>query len=312
VGRKLHLYATATGVVVRGEAGAVPPAARVDVINTATAETASTTAAADGSFEVELAGAATDEIRVYVGSGQESWRTRLTSSGASTLETGLEGRSYLLTSSPGYTPIAGSRLQLGFSPGEFSFNAGCNSYSGPYSVCDGKLCVAELGSTTIGCDAARQTQDEWFVSFFSAEPQLDIAGAALTLQGAGATLELLDQELADPDRPLTGRVWSIDTFIQGATASSFPMLTAPPTLEFGNDGTLTVFDGCNGGSANYTRDGQRLTLSSLGFTEVACSGTRATEERVHAVIAEGELIVEIDAKRLTLTHGDSGLGAKTD
>jgi heat shock protein HslJ len=132
------------------------------------------------------------------------------------------------------------------------------------------------------------------------------------LQGAGATLELLDQELADPDRPLTGRVWSIDTFIQGATASSFPMLTAPPTLEFGNDGTLTVFDGCNGGSANYTRDGQRLTLSSLGFTEVACSGTRATEERVHAVIAEGELIVEIDAKRLTLTHGDSGLGAKTD
>jgi heat shock protein HslJ len=311
VGQKLNLYATATGVVVRGEAGAVPGGARVDVINTATAETASTTAAEDGSFEVALAGAATDEYRVYVGSGQQSWRTRLTSSGTSTPETGIEGRSFLLSSAEGYAPIAGTRLRLGFSPGQLSFNAGCNSYSGPYSVCAGKLCVSELQGTTIGCDLDLQRQDEWFSSFFGAAPEFSIAGAALTLQGAGATLELLDRELADPDRPLTGRVWSIDTFIQGAVASS-SLLASPPTLEFGTDGTLQVFDSCNGGSVDYTRNGQTLTLSSVRFSEAGCTGTRATEDGVHAVIAQGELSFEINANRLTLTRGSSGLGAKTD
>jgi heat shock protein HslJ len=283
----------------------------VDVINTATAETASATAAEDGSFELELAGAATDEYRVYVGSGQQSWRTRLTSSGTSTLETGIEGRSFLLKSAQGYTPIAGTRLRLSFDAGQLSFNAGCNSYAGPYSICAGKLCVSDLGGTLIGCDAELHTQDEWFASFFAAAPRLDVAGAALTLQGASATLELLDRELADPDRPLTGRVWTIDTFIQGASASNVPMAVRP-TLEFGSDGTLRVFDSCNGGGADYARNGQALTLSSVGYTEVACSGTRVTEDRVHAVIAEGELTFTIQANRLTLMRGSSGLGATTD
>ena len=66
-------------VIVTGDPGAVPGGARVDVVNTATARTASTTAAEDGSFEIELEGGASDEYRVYVGSGQQSWRTRLTS-----------------------------------------------------------------------------------------------------------------------------------------------------------------------------------------------------------------------------------------
>ncbi|MEY2930166.1 MAG: hypothetical protein RL033_915, partial [Pseudomonadota bacterium] len=184
VGQKLHLTATGTGVVVTGDAGAVPAGARVDVINTATAETASATAAEDGSFEVELAGAATDEYRVYVGSGQQSWRTRLTSAGSSAPETGIDGRVFLLESSEGYTPLTGTRLRVSFDDGQLSFSAGCNSYSGPYSLCEGNLCVSGLGGTEIGCDPQRHTQDEWFASFFTARPRLGIAGAALTIEGA--------------------------------------------------------------------------------------------------------------------------------
>lgn len=311
VGQKLHLMATGTGVVVTGDAGAVPAGARVDVINTATAQTASATAADDGSFEVELAGSATDEYRVYVGSGQQSWRTRLTSSGTSTPETGIDGRVFLLESSEGYTPLAGTRLRLSFNDGQLSFSAGCNSYSGPYSLCDGKLCVSQLGGTEIGCDPQRHTQDEWFASFFEASPQLGITGAALALEGANATLELLDREVADPDRPLAGRVWSIDTFIQGDAASSSPTAT-PATLEFGTNGRLSVFDTCNGGSATYTRSGQTLTLSAVSFGVGDCSGDVTADDRVQAVIAEGQLTFAIDANRLTLMRGSAGLGATTD
>ncbi|MEY4544531.1 MAG: hypothetical protein RL685_726 [Pseudomonadota bacterium] len=312
VGQKLHLMATATGVVVTGDAGAVPAGARVDVINTATAETASATAAEDGSFEVELAGAATDEYRVYVGSGQDSWRTRLTASGISTPETGIDGRVFLLDSSEGYTPIAGTSLRLSFDDGQLSFSAGCNSYSGPYSLCDGKLCVSELGGTEIGCDGDRHTQDEWFASFFTASPQLSIAGATLTLEGASATLELLDREVADPDRPLAGRVWNIDTFFQGGAASSSPG-AAQPSVEFRTDGTLRVLTTCNSGNGDYTRNGQVLTLSSVLYTEVGCPDSRGlVEQNVQSVLSAGELTLEINANRLTLMRGNAGLGATTD
>jgi heat shock protein HslJ len=312
VGQKLRLTATSTGVLVTGEPGAVPAGARVDVVNAATAETASTTAAEDGSFEVELAGAATDEYRVYVGSGQQSWRTRLTSSGTTTPEMGIDGRAFLLQSAEGYTPLQGTRLRLSFNDSQLSFSAGCNSYSGPYSLCDGKLCVSQLGGTEIGCDTERHTQDEWFASFFEGSPQLDIAGAALTLESASATLELLDREVADPDRPLAGRVWSIDTFIQGGAASSSPATTLP-TVEFRINGTLGVFTTCNTGDASYTRSGQVLTLSSVVYTDAGCPDSRrSVEQSVQSVLAEGEITFEISANRLTLMRGSSGLGATTD
>lgn len=313
-GQKLHLTATATGVVVTGEPGAVPGGARVDVINTATARTASTTAADDGSFEVELEGEATDEYRVYVGSGQQSWRTRLTSTGSTTPETGIEGRDFLLSSAQGYTLVVGTTLRVSFDDGQLSFNAGCNSVFGAYSLCEGRLCVSQLGTTDIGCDAERHAQDSWLADFFAATPQLSIGGAALTLQGPNATLELLDRELADPDRPLAGRVWRVDTFFQGGAGSSLP-LTAPPTLEFESDGTFSVFDTCNQGEGTYTRSGLTLTVSPVAFTEAGCPG--ATQDQVSARMHElflpgGELTFEIEANRLTLMRGSSGVAALTD
>lgn len=64
---KIRVRASDAGVVVWADAGAVSPAgAMVAVTNVTTAETVTTTAKNDGSFEVELAGAVTDEYRVEV------------------------------------------------------------------------------------------------------------------------------------------------------------------------------------------------------------------------------------------------------
>jgi heat shock protein HslJ len=314
VGKGLHLTATASGVLVSGEPGTVPAGARVDVINTASAQTASTTAAADGSFEVEIAGAATDEYRVYAGNGEQSWSTHLMSAGTSASETGIAGRIFLLESAQGYTPVPGTRLRLAFQADTLSFSAGCNGFSGSYSLCGDRLCISEGGGTEIGCAPELAAQDSWFGSFFfEASPRLSLSGAALTLEGTSATLQLLDRELADPDRPLTGRVWKIDTFFQGGAASSSPS-TLPPTLQLSADGTLHVFTTCNEADATYTRSGQTLTLSTVAYTDRACgpSGNGSVEQSVQQVIRAGDLSVQIDANHLTLMRGTTGLGATTD
>jgi heat shock protein HslJ len=312
-GQQLRLRATETGVVVSGDPGAVPGGARVDVVNTATGQTATTTAAEDGSFELEIEGSTTDEYRVYAASDGQSWRTRLTSSGAAPAEAGLAGLQFLLQSAQGYTPVAGTTVRLSFQAAELGISAGCNSYSGPYSLCDGKLCLSRLGGTEIGCPPELQAQDTWLAGFLQSSPGLTQAGPTLTLAGADATLEFLDREVADADRPLTGRTWTIDTFIENGAATNFPS-QVPATLEFGTDGRLSVFTTCNGGEGNYTRNGQTLTFVAVGFTAASCgpTGSAAAEERIGRVIADGEVTFEIDAGRLTILRGDLGLSATTE
>jgi heat shock protein HslJ len=312
VSEKLRLTATQTGVLVSGEAGAVPAGARVDVVNTATGQTTTTTAAEDGSFQIEVEGSVADEYRVYAASAGQSWRTRLTSSGAATAEAGLDGFVFLLDSAEGYTPVPDTKVRLSFKDDQLSFSAGCNSYSGPYSMCDGRLCVTELGGTEIGCPPAQQAQDEWFADFLTSSPAVAQAGATLTLTGAAATLEFLDREVADPDRPLTGRTWTVDTFIENGAATNSPSQT-PATLQFGSDGSLSVFTTCNGGQGNYTRNGQTLTFASVGITGLSCgpTGSATTEARMGRVLADGDVTFEIDAGRLTLTRGAIGLSATT-
>jgi heat shock protein HslJ len=317
LGQKLRLTATDTGVIITGDAGAVPAGSRVDVVNTATGQTATTTAAEDGSFDIEVAGSATDEYRVYAASGDQSWRTQLTSSGVAATEPGLAGLDFLLQSVDGHTLVPDTTVRLSFfGASELSFNAGCNSYSGTYSLCDGKLCISELGGTEIGCGPGLHEQDEWVAELLQSSPVLTRAGAALTLADADATLEFLDSEVADPDRQLTGRVWGIDTFIQNGAASSLPT-AAQPTLQFGADGSLRVYDSCNTGTGSYTRAGSTLTISGLGerlgYTAIYCpAGSDSVQVQTQRVMAAGEVVIEIDAARLTILRGEVGLSATTD
>jgi heat shock protein HslJ len=311
IGQGLRLMATAQGVLIIGDPGAVPGNGRVDVLNTTTGQAATTTAAEDGSFELEIAGSTSDVYRVYAADDGRSWTRELSSTGVSASDSALAGRVFLLQSARGYTPLTGRAIRLSFFEADrLRFDAGCNQIFGDYSLCAGKLCAPDLLATQVGCGAERQAQDEWFQAFLASSPRLTLSGAALTLAGEQATLELLDIELADPDRPLAGRVWTIDSFLEGAAMSSFPLLT-PPTLEFSADGSLRVFTTCNTGEGTYTRTGSTLALAGLTYAQEPCdaTGSREAQDRIEAVMTDGELSFEIEAARLTVHQGMPGLSA---
>ncbi len=311
IGQKLRLVPSDLGVVVVGEPGAVTPGAQVEVVNVSTNQSRTTTAASDGSFEVELQGTLADEYRVQANLGGQSSSTRLSSSGTGPF--GLAGLEFLLESSEGYTPVQGTTIRLWFEATEFGFGAGCNSHSGSYSSCGGRLCSPGLGSTEIGCAAPLQAQDEWLAAFLTASPILTHAAPRLTLGGAEATLEFLDRELANPDRPLSGRTWTIDTFIDGGAASSFP-LQASPTVEFRDDRSLQVSTTCNVGEGTYTLGEGVLVLSNVAYSEEVCdpSGSVAARDRIMQVLTVGTVSYEIEAARLTILRGPLGLSATTD
>jgi heat shock protein HslJ len=307
---EIRIVPSEDAVRVSGASGAVPAGAEVEVENLSTGESATTTAGDDGSFEVILTGSTADDYRVVVTSEGRSDSVTIEGGGTS-LEEALLDRSFLLESAVGYTPAPGTTISVSFGSEGFGFSAGCNSHFGEYTLCDGKLCIQGLGSTAIGCDAAHSAQDEWLATFFTSQPQIALDGDTLTFTGVAATLVFLDRELANPDRPLTGRVWTVDTIIDNGAASNVPVST-PPTLEFLDGGTLNVFSGCNDIVYSYQVAGAEITLSLVSSTRLACEGAAGALSAHVSEVLTGTVTFEIEAQRLTLMNGTIGLGAMTD
>lgn len=230
---------------------------------------------------------------------------------AAGLPASLDGRTFLSTEVTGMTLVADTRLSLTFdtSDGETATlggSAGCNSFGSPFWVVDGRLQADAFSMTEMGCEQALMDQDGAITAFLAAHPVITLDGDRLRLTGDTITMTLVDREVADPDRPLVGTTWTIDTVLTGDAASTVPQ-GITPTLVF--DGAQVLVDtGCNSGAASATVDGDTITFGPLALTKMACTEeVAAFEAHVVAVVA-GERTITITADRLELVDPATGIG----
>jgi heat shock protein HslJ len=224
----------------------------------------------------------------------------------------LEGRTFLSQSVTGYELAQGGEtIRLTFEDGRLGASAGCNQMSSEVEVSgDDIRWVGVPISTMMGCSEALMAQDTWLTELLAAGMEAELDGAALVLTADGVTVELLDEQEAVPDQPLAGTTWTLETVIDGETASSVPAGAEAPTLEIGDDGSVALFGGCNRGSgtAEVADDGSTITFGPLATTRMMCpEGGSDVEAQVLAVL-DGEVEVERDGDSLTLTKGDQALG----
>lgn len=230
----------------------------------------------------------------------------------------LDGRTFLSTAvtrdGPPHELVRDTRVRVSFADGQVSANAGCNTASGRYRVDAGTLELEDgLAVTEMGCEEELQAQDEWLWELLSAAPAVALDEDRLSLRTESTVLELLDRVVADPDRPLVGEPWTVDSLVSGDAVSTTPG-DATASLQFGDD-VVQVDTGCNRGRAGYERDGDRLTLGPLALTRMACPGDADELERaVVAVLESSPLTLEIEAARMTLTSADGtrGLGLRQE
>jgi heat shock protein HslJ len=231
-------------------------------------------------------------------------------SGSSSGAGELNGREFLSRSLDGHSLVAGTQIRLSFDQGQISAKAGCNSLSARYQVADGRLVVRGDGMTTtdIGCDPLRHAQDEWLGEFLQSRPSFDLDGDALTLMTADATLHLLDRVVADPDRPLFGTPWRVDTVLDGDVASSVPH-EHPVTLEFENNRLTATSVGCTSAQLDVDASKGMLGLSDFAIDAIGCP---QPWEATVAVLRSGKARYSITATRLTITAGKIGIAAVAD
>ena len=224
----------------------------------------------------------------------------------------LRGRTFLST---GVTEngqpkqlVAGTRIRLSF--GEegrrIGVNAGCNHMGGEARVENGRLVAGEMAMTAMGCDGGRSEQDDWLAKFLAGMPTISSSGTELVLANNTTEIRLLDRTVADPDRPLVGTRWVVESVIDRDTASSIPQ-GATAHLLMNADGTFTGTTGCNqmGGAAVIA--GPTIRFNDVYTTKMACEDARMRLEQAVLGVLRDEVSYEIEADLLRLRHA-SGKG----
>lgn len=194
--------------------------------------------------------------------------------------------------------VDGTKVELRFTDdGRLLASAGCNQMQGPVVLDDGKLQVADLSMTSMGCPSPDlHTQDAWLSKLLSATPAWRMDGQNLVITGSGAEIVLA------PEAPATlqGGTWQLESLIQADAVSSVPG-RVPANLQFETSKVVGFF-GCNGGEASYKVDGQTITFTSLIHTDKACGPDEMAVEKAVVAVLDGQVTYKIDRNTLTLTN----------
>lgn len=202
--------------------------------------------------------------------------------------------------------VEGTKVDLRFTDDDrLIANAGCNMMQGPVSLDGGKIAVADISMTAMGCPKPElHQQDEWLSKLLDAKPSWKLDGANLVITGQDTEIVLATEAPAT----LEGGTWTVDGLITGEAVSSLPgAVTA--TISF-KDGNAEVQTGCNFMSATYEVDGQKITFGQGTREQKRCGPDEmAVEEAVVAALDKQEITYKIDRNALTLTN-PSGAGLK--
>ena len=207
-------------------------------------------------------------------------------------------------------PLVGAtQVRLDFQGnGVLGVSAGCNSMGGVYRLDGARLLVESGGMTAMGCDAELHAQDEWLARFLAGSPAVAVAEDRIALSNGGVVIQLVDEEVANPDTPLVGTRWIVEGVRTGDTVSSVPFgVTA--ALELAEDGSVVVETGCNTGRTTATTDGDQLRFTELSLTRRACAdpGFADLEAAVLAVVGAPSMTWSVEVDRLGIDAGEVGL-----
>jgi len=209
--------------------------------------------------------------------------------------------------------VEATRISVSFAAGQIGIRAGCNIMGGSYAVDGDTLVTDALAMTEMGCDQARHEQDDWISTFFGQLPAIALSGDDLVLTVDDTVMTLLDREIADPDLPLAGTTWLVDSLLSGEGGASSVPVGAVSTFRFSDDGRVDIDTGCNIGGGHYEVDEEAGTIrfSDLVFTLRACTGAGGElEGAVSQVLAAQKLEFTVEARSLRLMAGPIGLGLR--
>jgi len=221
--------------------------------------------------------------------------------GDDTANGGLGNTSWTVTSIGGQATLPEARPTMTFAAGgTVSGSGGCNQYSGSFRTDGDRIAFGQVSSTLMGCEGQRGLQEAAFLSAVQGaatwrladDGNLVLGGAVEIVAGSGvAEGPPGDEPVAD----LAGTSWTLAEM--GGTADFAHVV---PTLEFGADGTVSGFAGCNTFRGPYTLTGDGLTLGPLATTRIGCQRPASAVEAEYLAALAATTSAASDGGQLVL------------
>ncbi|BFU46288.1 META domain-containing protein [Krasilnikovia sp. MM14-A1004] len=218
----------------------------------------------------------------------------------------LAGRTFVSVPDPADSQarrlVPGTRVRLTFRPDTLSAEAGCNHLNAAVTIDGDRLVVSGVGATMMACSPALMDQDAWLTGFLQAGPRWQLTGDVLLLDTGTARLRLVDIRSAEPDRPLAGPRWSVESVVEGDTAASLPA-GARAYLVFGA-GRVKGSAGCAALDGPVTVSDTTVTFGHLTTSERDCRAEWRALDRTVRALLRGTLSYRITGNQLVFTHPD--------
>lgn len=216
----------------------------------------------------------------------------------------VDGKAFTSTSVTGMELVEGTEIQLAFDGDHLSASAGCNTMGASYAWVDDTLSwVGPAMGTMMACEDAIMAQETWLSEALTAGMGATLDGDSLTLTSDDVTVELT----ASTDNPLVGTTWELQGTVANEAMTPVNPNVTTPSLEIAEDGSVSVFTGCNNGSTTVEIGEDTLTFAPIAMTKMFCEGAPGQLETKVVSVLDGEVTYVTDGDTLTISNGDTGL-----
>ena len=221
----------------------------------------------------------------------------------------LTSKVWALTELNGAPLPAGVGISAQFtSDGKVSGSAGCNRYTGTYTLSGNSITFSSMATTMMMCDESVMAQESAYLSALGEAKTYTVKGDQLTLVGSDKTsLAVYKAESQD----LSGTSWEATGYNNGKQAVTGALEGTTLTADFGKDGTLSGNSGCNTYSGGYKVNGDKITIGPLASTMMACSDPAGVMEQEAQYLAalQSAATYQIEGDVLQLRTKDDALAA---
>jgi heat shock protein HslJ len=221
-----------------------------------------------------------------------------------TESTPLERTSWRLVGLPGQAAATLATLERDvtakFEGGRVTGFAGCNSFTGSYTLKENRVTVGVLAGTMMACPEPAMSLERAFHKALTGTFSYAVKGDRLSLTADSGALLAFDKEAA---ATLEGGSWEVTGYNNGRQAVVSAIADTRLTVAF-EKGAVTGQAGCNTFRATYSTDGNRITVGPAAATRKMCGDAVMTQEREFLKALETATTWTIDAGLLHLHRAD--------
>jgi heat shock protein HslJ len=181
----------------------------------------------------------------------------------------LVGKVWSLTELMGKPPLAGTGISAEFTAdGKVGGSAGCNRYSGTYTVSGNNITISTpMASTMMMCEQGVMDQESAYLKALGEAKTFMVEGDQLVFTvGNGPQSIVYTAQSQD----LAGTDWEVNAYNNGKEAVVGVLEGTTLTASFGDDGSLSGNAGCNGYTGTFSVDGDQITIGPLASTMKMC------------------------------------------